>query len=97
LISTVIGQLTLQLCSASMLYSAEVLTVIVVLAALAMRDSVQRIYTGRHKGFEYDITEMAIATAYLSLLVLLCVRLTEYGRLISFINSWRNLEVAEVN
>jgi len=78
-----------------MLYSAVVLTVSVVLAALAMRDGVQRMYTRKHKSFQYDITEMAIATAYLSLLVLSCVRLTEYGRAISFINSWRNLEVTD--
>jgi hypothetical protein len=38
---------------------------------------------------------MAIATSYLSLIVLPCVRLTEYGRTFSFINSWRNLEVRE--
>jgi hypothetical protein len=80
-----------------MLYSSVVSIVIVVLAALAMRDSVQRMYTRKHNSFEYDITEMAIATAYLSLLVLPCVRLTENGTAISFINSWRNLEVTEVN
>jgi choline-glycine betaine transporter len=80
-----------------MLYSAVVLTVIFVLVALSVRDSVQRMYTGKHKRFENDIMEMAIATAYLSLLVLLCVHLTEYGRAISFINSWRNLEVTEGN
>jgi hypothetical protein len=80
-----------------MLYSAVVLTAIVFLAALAMRDSVQRMYTRKHKSFEYDVTEMAIATAYLCLIVLPCLRLTEYGRAISFINSWRNLEVTEIN
>jgi len=46
--------------------AVNVLTVIVVLAALAMRDRVQRMYTGKHKRFENDIMEMAIATAYLS-------------------------------
>jgi len=97
LISTVTGELAFQLFSASMLYSALVLIVIVVIAALAVTDSVQRMYTGKHKSFEYDIMEMAIATSYLSLIVLPCVRLREYGRATSFINSWRNLEVTEVN
>jgi hypothetical protein len=76
-----------------MLYSTTVLTVIVILAALAMKDSVQRMYTGKHKSFEYDITEIAISTAYISLIVMPCVRLTEYGKAISFINNWENLEV----
>jgi len=95
--STVTGELVFQLFSASMMYSAVVLTVIVVIAALAMRDSVQRMYAGKPKSFEYGITEMAIATSHISLIVLPCVRLTEYGKAISFINSWRNLEVIEVN
>ena len=76
-----------------MLYSTTVLTVIVILAALAMTDSVQRMYTGKHKSFVYDITEMAISTAYIFLIVMPCVRLTEYRKAISFINNWENLEV----
>jgi hypothetical protein len=79
--------------SAPVLYSMTVTTLIITAASVMLRGSFQRMYAANDNRFEYYVTEMAFSGAYMFLIVLPCTSMMEYRKLISFINSWGDLQV----
>ncbi|XP_021920311.1 gustatory and odorant receptor 24-like [Zootermopsis nevadensis] len=86
------GQVAFEFISAPMLYSAVMVTGIVISSVVTLRDSFQRAYARNVSSFECDIAEMTFSTGYVFLIVMPCVRFLEYRKITRFINDWGNLQ-----